>query len=248
MPPGYLHLLPSGYHESDACFPVVYMLHGLGGSADDWLAHTRIARHAAPYPFLLIFPDADSSWYTDSADGASRWGHRFLDEMMPDVEARFRTVARREGRGLIGLSMGGFGACRLALAHPDRFAAAASHSGSLLKAREETPPDAPHPVFGDPRRDAAHRRANDPFVLAERLAGSPGLPALYLDCGLKDYLLEASRAFHARLERLSVPHAYAERPGYHTWPYWNRAVRHSLEWMAARLVGSQPCPPATAPR
>jgi putative tributyrin esterase len=232
----YSVLLPSDYETSDRSYPVLYFLHGQGGNHRNWLEHTRIARHAADLPFVLVFPDAANSWYSDAADGSAPYERWFIEELMPHVLGSYRVRDGRDSTGVIGLSMGGFGAVKLALQYPALFGAAASHSGSLLKARQPEH----HPVFGDARTHPGHRRRNDPFWLAEWRQDDPLFPALYLDCGREDDLLEASREFHDHLTRLGIPHDYHERPGYHTWPYWNRAAKSSLEFMASKLVDHRP--------
>jgi S-formylglutathione hydrolase FrmB len=186
-----------------------------------------------------------------------RYDDYVAHDVVAYVDAHYRTLKARAHRGIGGLSMGGYGALALALRHPDVFAAAASHSGVVSPMYV-----GPHP-FAEPAHFAGSNtdemrlaaasffpryllywgaaierwRDADPAVLAER-ATQRGtvLPALFLDCGASDGLLDQNRALHAALTRLGVTHAYAEWPGAHTWRYWSTHVRESLAWMARRIA------------
>jgi S-formylglutathione hydrolase FrmB len=129
--------------------------------------------------------------------------------------------------------MGGYGAVKTALRHPSLFALALSHSGAFEVTRE---PGA-HPVFGDPQQGRALRRASNVFALAEDMLSRfpPQRPRLYIDCGTEDPLIEANRRFHAHLHFIGYHHTYHEMPGYHTWPYWDRALRTALPTIAQLL-------------
>ncbi len=173
-------------------------------------------------------------------------------DLVAHVDSTLRTRADRRHRGIAGLSMGGYGAIALALSHPNVFGAAASHSGVLsplylgphpfaLPARYQQSMDSIwasrragwptfRPAFGD---DIASWYARDPAHMARRLqaAGGP-LPAVFVDGGTEDGLVDESRAFHADLLALGVPHQYAEWPGGHDWRYWRAHVGESLAWLA----------------
>lgn len=179
-------------------------------------------------------------------------------DLVAHVDSSYRTLADRAHRGIGGLSMGGFGALTLALRYPDVYAAAASHSGVLAPLYAGPRPYAPPArwassvdsaslggrlqpsmvlAFG---RDTAGWWARDPGRLAERLVRGDRarLPALFVDVGTEDFLLDQNRAFRATLQSLGVAHAYAEWPGAHTWEYWRTHVPESLAWMAARIAPS----------
>ena len=115
-------------------------------------------------------------------------------------------VRVRDGAAAIGgLSMGGYGAIRLGLRHPDRYRSIFAHSSRL-------------PVSGD---------EYDVEVVAARIDRAR-MPALAFDCGVDDHLIEDSRRLHARLEALGLPHRYQEHPGAHTWEYWDTHVREAV--------------------
>src|ERR1044071_5566858 len=118
----YNVLLRSAYKRGSSKnrrYPVLYLLHGLGGSAGDWVSErARLADYAASYPFIIVVPEGKDGWYTDSAtEPNAKFESYFIEELMPDVARRFRTVAAREGRAVAGLSMGGYGSLKFALKH-----------------------------------------------------------------------------------------------------------------------------------
>ncbi len=159
-----------------------------------------------------------------------------LRDLVGFVDRTFQTRATREGRVIGGLSMGGFGAIKLALKHPEMFCAAASHSGALWRPHGTGAVyegSELHRVFGDEPGGRARRY----FRVGRTLQQETQLPALRFDCGTEDYLLEANRAFHAHLQRLGIAHEYAEYPGRHDWAYWDEHVQEAVVFLAARPWG-----------
>src|ERR1700759_3050853 len=127
----YKVILPPGYDRGSSKhrrYPVVYLLHGLKGSANDWVSNrAHLADYAAQYPFIIVVPEGHDGWYTDSATVPNeKYESYIIEELIPDVDRRFRTIASREGRAIAGLSMGGYGSLKFGLKYPDRFALAAS--------------------------------------------------------------------------------------------------------------------------
>src|SRR3982074_897177 len=119
----YDALLPVGYAESNKRYPVLYLLHGLFGRYDDWVTRTNLAEYAAHYDVIIITPEGHDSWYTDSAGVATdKYESYFIRELISDVDERFRTIKDRRARGVAGLSMGGYGALKYGLKHPEQFA------------------------------------------------------------------------------------------------------------------------------
>ncbi|HEX8557096.1 MAG TPA: alpha/beta hydrolase family protein [Pyrinomonadaceae bacterium] len=245
----YNVILPAGYGSAgERRYPVLYLLHGLGGGAGDWVsARARLAEHAAPYPFIVVAPEGRDAWYTDSATApAEKFESYIVRELIPDVDRRFRTVAAREGRAVAGLSMGGYGSLKFGLKHPELFAFAGSMSGALQAA--SWLPDERLPAFVRPSiarvygpadaPDNETRKANDIFRLARALTPEQvrALPFLYLDCGTEDFLLGGNRDFAALLVEKKITHEFRQLPGGHSWPYWDRQVQEVLRLAAARLA------------
>jgi len=226
-------ILPQGARGP---FPVWYLLHGLSDDHTAWTRWTSLDRYVAGRPVMIVMPDGGRGWYTDAkARVADRYESAIVRDLIPWVDATFRTRAERSGRVVSGLSMGGYGALKLALKHPHLFCAAASHSGALRRGADAiTGTDAwsreVREVFG--RRPGVG--PEDLFTLARAFVRRPA-PALRIDCGRKDFLLHDNRSFHRHLVRLGIPHAYRERPGAHTWDYWDREVQALLPWFGERL-------------
>lgn len=132
-----LHIyLPPSYFESDKAYPVVYYLHGHGEPAGMYLRNNRSqfdnAFKAGAKEFIFAAIDGEKSFYVNSPVSGN-WEDYFLTEIIPYVDANYRTIPGASSRGICGFSMGGFGSINLALKHPDVFSAVYSMSPGLLK-------------------------------------------------------------------------------------------------------------------
>jgi putative tributyrin esterase len=219
----YRVILPRSI-PSGSKLPVVYLLHGGNGSFRDWSNNTDVARFAER-GLVLVMPDGDESWYTNSAE---RPGDRYEDyitqDLVTDVETRFPAASGRANRAIMGISMGGFGAVKLGLRHPDMYAFVGGLSSAL---------DAPGRPFSIARIgqyrhyrsifgsvDSASRRENDPFVLAGS-ADPAKMPYFFLTCGDNEGLLATNRSFARILEQRHFPYEFHVVAGGHNWPQWN---------------------------
>ena len=214
--------------------PLLIMLHGKDGNRESWWNNTRLRRWIAHYYLVTVFYDGENGWYTDAFDGSADFETDFMQDFLPHIESTLPVAPfDKRNRAIGGFSMGGYGAVKLALKHTDKFSLAISHSGSLEKPR--TPEE--HPVFGHPIMNRVLRVQQDVFRLAERAACNwyTDRPFLLFDCGLNDELLEGNRRFRDHLNFLGYPHQYREMPGFHTFPYWDRAFKTALPEIAHRL-------------
>jgi S-formylglutathione hydrolase FrmB len=133
-------LLPTGYADGGARYPVLYLFHGTSGGADDWTTQGDAEATTAGRPLIVVMPDAGldddgGGWFanwvnTTTKLGPSQWETFHVDQLIPWVDANLRTISNRAGRAIAGLSQGGFGAMSYAARHPDTFAIAASFSGA----------------------------------------------------------------------------------------------------------------------
>ncbi len=218
-------------------FPALYLLHGYGGDAESWTRDFALQSLAADRRFLIVMPEGGLGYYlNDPRPGGAAWEDHVLRDTVGLVERLFPARRERAARAVAGLSMGGYGAFRLALSHPDMFGAAISLSGSLYFG------SGPHPR-GDPARNAlmaaAGPEASDLFRLAAALPAGRR-PRLAFDCGTEDDLLAFNREFHAHLERLNYPHEYAECPGGHNAAYWSGRLPDTLDAIGRYFAERQP--------
>jgi len=227
-------ILPEG---KPGPFPVFYLLHGLSDDHSVWVRRTSIERYVEGLPLIVVMPDGGRSFYTDAINKPrAAYETHFVRDLIGFVDATFQTVPKRGGRVIGGLSMGGYGAMKLALKHPDLFCAAVSHSGAAGFASKPIQGDAEWvrewvPVFGENPQGGPE----DVFALAER-ADRTTLPALRIDCGVDDFLIEDNRRFHRHLESLGISHEYAEFPGGHSWGYWDLHVQEAVGFFK-RVLG-----------
>lgn len=238
----YLVVLPAGYGaHPERRYPVIYLLHGLGGGPRDWLDHAGIDRvldglvaAGTAAPAILVAPDGGNAYWTDHLGGA-RWGAFVADDLLADVDARFRTRAERSGRAIAGVSMGGHGALSIGLQHPDRFAAVVSLAGALFP---EAPTHRPiyKKVWGFPA-DPAHWEATAPIELMRRL-DPKAAPRIYLACGdddVKTGFLEDALLAHRILSERGISHELRVNDGGHTWGPWAELGPDWLRFVAKAL-------------
>lgn len=243
----YNVVLPADYTQAGASakrYPVLYLLHGVTGHYSDWTARARLADHSLPYGMIIVTPEGNNGWYTDSSTAPTdKYETYILEELIPDVQKRFRVSEQREGRAIAGLSMGGYGAIKFALKHPQLFAVAASMSGAF-SAASWTEKDIKEPgvirdsvmqTFGP--ADSPTRVANDVLKLARDVSSkqTTALPYLYLDCGTEDFLFKDNGNFAGLLVELKIPHEYRQLPGRHDWTYWDQQVQEVLSLAAKKL-------------
>ncbi len=276
----YFVYLPAGYADSTTRYPVVYMLHGLGGNENNWSRYMGLAKAADAMQLqaIVVMPDGDDSFYTNWVTdvdydaclaGQRKFGKapdmhtecvrtpRYEDYITVDlvghVDSTYRTIADRRARSIGGLSMGGFGALKLAMRHPDLFGSVASHSGvaALLYAGPFPYERGKVTLTEDPRTwiksagdfgvlfgqifgtDIANWRKHDPALLAANL--SNGDLAIYIDCGTEDeFRLHNGAAYlHEVLEERGIEHYFELMPGRHSLEFWADRIDDSLAFHTA---------------
>jgi S-formylglutathione hydrolase FrmB len=209
----------------------MFLLHGLSDDYTIWSRRTSIERYVEGLPLIVVMPDSGRGFYLDAAEGFA-YGTALGEELPALIKGYFPT---KEGWCTTGLSMGGYGALRLALTHPELFKSAASHSGAVGFGHL--------PDYLSDSRSAEFLRLlgpnsvggpNDVYALAEKL--EPSLrPKLHIDCGTEDYLIEDNRLFDKHLTAIGYDHVYAEFPGAHNWAYWDEHVRQAIAFHAQAL-------------
>jgi S-formylglutathione hydrolase FrmB len=233
---------PASYaKKKKAAFPVLYLLHGAYGHFADWLTKTPnkqlIQTLADQYQVIIVMPEGETfAFYLDSpVNAASQFETYLTQEVIPKIDQTYRTIRDRKGRVISGLSMGGHGALYLSARHPELYCAAGSMSGALdlrNSSRKLTPAEAAKraelfaPILGSETANSERFSANSVVNMVDLLQRN-GLP-LIIDCGIDDGLIDINREVHRRLLYNRTPHDYIERPGAHTWEYWQNALPYHL--------------------
>lgn len=229
MKVGFNIILPRDYASSTRRYPVLYLLHGYTDHYPAWVSYSGITQYARGYPQIVVMPEGDNGFYTNSyADKHLAWEDFIILDLIPYVDSHYRTVASRQGRAIAGLSMGGYGAMKLGLKYPQMFSVAASLSGAFGAARWKRPIEDPvfqklvESVYGPPGNPG--RVTEDPFELIKKVPAELRLQ-IYISVGSGDFLLEENREFVKLLSELKVPYEYREFPGKHEWPVWDREIQ-----------------------
>ncbi len=214
--------------------PVLYLLHGRSDDHTTWQRRTALERYLDGRRLLVIMPNVHRSYYTNMAHGGCYWD--FISEEVPErVQQWFSPATDRSCTFVAGLSMGGYGAFKLALTYPERFAAAASLSGALNVARRDfsTEPNEAlaewRGIFGDLAQLPGS--ANDLFSLAEQVTRHGVRPSLFQACGQQDYLYQENLCFRDHAKKLGLDLRYTEGPGDHNWSYWDTLIQQVLDWL-----------------
>jgi S-formylglutathione hydrolase FrmB len=238
----YRVVLPKNY-ETDKTekFAVLYLLHGLTGHFDNWADRTKLKEYAADYRFIIVMPEGGNGWYTDSATVPNdKYESYIIQELIPEIDAKFRTLANRENRAVAGLSMGGYGALKFGLKYPEKFVIVGSFSGALGAAGWTSKileagglkgaiPDSIKAAYG--ADDSQTRTDNDIFKMVRETTPEKAktLPFIYVDCGTEDFLIANNREFGDLLFEKKIPHEYRQLPGVHDWKFWDSSLKEFLE-------------------
>ena len=219
---------PANYTTSSKKYPVVYLLHGYGGSYNQWpkLA-PQLKDKADELQMIMVCPDGGvGSWYLDSPlDSSFRYETFVSKELMNYVDGHFRTQPDRHHRAITGLSMGGHGGLYLAIRHPNLYGAAGSTSGGV--------DIRPFPKNWDLAKrlgDTICCKQNWEATTVINLADSlhKGDLKLIMDCGTGDFFLQVNRNLHQKLLQMNIEHDYTERPGAHNNDYWKNSIDYQL--------------------
>lgn len=229
---------PNSYAKDKTNYPVLYLLHGAYGHFRDWLTSTPnenlVTDLADQYNIIIVMTEGETfSFYLDSpVNKESQFDTFITQEVIQKVDATYRTITNKNGCVITGLSMGGHGALYLSSKHPDLFCAAGSMSGAVDMNMMLNPDNLERtkklltPIFGDevllPATYAKYAVLNKIDLFKTNK-----MP-LIIDCGVDDFLIESNRELHRRLVYNKISHDYTERPGAHTWEYWNNALPYHV--------------------
>jgi endo-1,4-beta-xylanase len=250
---GYHIYLPPGYDDPKNAatrYPVIYWLHGLNQSeSSNWyppeLLDNAVRTAKIPPLILVCASGGGRTFYVDSPDGKLLSETTVIKELIPHIDATYRTIPAREGRAIQGMSMGGWGALRLAFAHPDLFSSVVAFAPSLRQPDNlaATYPDVLNRMFaGDEKRFWAQHPLHLAQANADKIRNLP--IAVY--CGTADSLLPGSQNLHKLLTDLKVDHTYIEVDGaVHSMTPLVAVIKQSNLAFAARRFSAAASPGAT---
>jgi len=238
--------LPPSYASSPAKkYPVLYFLHGLNENETRWAVRgmtdvmlDRMVGEGKIGEFIVAIPFGAISFYTNTRDGREKWEDMIVTEFIPMIESTYRVNASRATRGISGISMGGYGALKIAMKHPELFSAVSAHSAVLIQdlAAVQSIPGRPgrmvqmtqlfDRIYGI-NQDLTYWEANNPMTLAKDRSKWNGLK-IYFDCGTEDEygFFVGAKQLDELLTKASYPHEAHLYPGNHGWDY---AVQHTTE-------------------
>lgn len=214
---------------------VLYLLHGLHGMHNSYLANSNIARYVKNKNVCVVMPSMGNTFYVNNA-----YGIKYLDFMayeLPEyIENTFVVSTKREDNFVCGLSMGGYGAMRIAFERNEKFAAAASLSGALDIAAisknaangfDEAVINAFKINFGE--NGVSYGEENDLFCLAKKVSECKVKPKILQYCGKQDYLYDINKGFKNYIEKLDFEYKYYESNGIHNWDFWDETIKLVIE-------------------
>lgn len=225
-------ILPNNRKDPNRPLATLWLLHGLSDDHTIWQRRTSIERYVEAYRLAVVMPAVDRSWYADMQHGLKYWTY-ISEELPKQMRQYFPLSAQRKDNFVAGLSMGGYGAFKLALNLPERFAAAASLSGAL---------DMNGIWMSAERKDmlrlisnkAPKGTSNDLLHVATKLARSrKPQPRLFQWCGTEDFLYQDNLRFRDHARKLGLKVDYSEGPGGHSWDRWDEQIQKVLAWIGA---------------
>lgn len=251
-PVAYCVILPPSYDSSKTTrYPVLYLLHGLGGNAQQFIDGGALDmlqdlwQQKKIGEYLIVTPSAGRSFYINSLNERVRYQEFFIREFLPYIETHYRIIRDRQHRGIGGVSMGGYGALRFAFLYPELFGSVTAHSAALV----EKPPRVQlsgeqneeiarflGSAFGAPF-DPAYWTRESPFTIVRERPRPRGL-RIYFDCGTSDDFgfYRGAEAFHQLLLSRGIRHEFHLYPGGHDWPYFAQHLPASFE-LQSRAFG-----------
>lgn len=242
---------PAAYErDADARFPVVYWLHGSGGGAAGIAPLAKFVDEAIEAgktrPFFVVFVNGlPQGMYVNWKDGSTPVESMIVKDLVPHIDATYRTIATREGRMLDGFSMGGYGAARLGFKFPDMFRAVSMlGAGPLDPDFERTPRANPRSRDGLLERvygDRAYFREVSPWELATRNADAIRKDTLLrVAVGDRDGTFALNEDFHEHLEKLKIPHEWTPLEGIEHDPMKTLEALGDRQWAFYRKAFGEP--------
>lgn len=209
----------------DKNFKILYLLHGLSDNQTDWLFKTSLARYALKNQNLcVVCPDGGKSFYTNMKSGLNYYDY-VARELPEYVEKLIPFSGKREDRYIAGLSMGGYGALKIAFKNPERYYACASFSGVCdIRYRFDQHTFDTSAIF-----DGDLPQSEDLFYLSSQVDKKKIKPIVYQWCGTEDFMYEDNLRFRDHMKKLSFDYTYNEYSGDHCWERWDEQIEYIIK-------------------
>lgn len=223
-------ILPDDVFED---IPTLYLLHGMYGNYSVWLDRTSIQRYAAKHSIAVVMASAENSFYSNMKFGYNYYDF-FANELIDFTRKTFRLSTKREKTYIAGLSMGGYGAVKIAMRNPDTFCAAASLSGCLdiVNTADYAKYDKlVATIWGGDPKNTLKGSADDIFHLIDTFPSDKQMPKIFVACGTEDSLYSQSKSFCEKMTSAGYPVDYHEGSGAHTWDFWDEWIKHAIDFM-----------------
>lgn len=229
-------IIPEQFRDTNESYKTLWLLHGLTDDHSAWMRNSSIERYANDFGIAVVMPNVDRSWYTNTAYDANYFN--YVAKELPEVCRKlFKGMSeKREDNIVGGLSMGGYGAVKLALSCPEQYGACISLSGSfdVTRVGRNYNLNEWRSIFGfdiDKALELAGSE-HDLFALAERnKKEGRAFPKLYLWCGTEDFLVDMNYLFDKHLSSLDVPHVLKVSEGNHSWKWWDLHIQNALKYV-----------------
>ena len=228
-----------GNKHYDRPTKTLYLLHGFTGNTIDWMVGSLAQEMSFKYNLAIVMPSGENSFYLDGKGTGRAYGQFTGSELVNYVRKTFSLSDKKEDTFIGGLSMGGFGAIRTALQHPENFGKMFGLSSALvihnIKGKKQgfkdqiADYDYYTTTFGD--LDTLEESDNNPaYLIKKRKEKGERIQPIFMACGTEDFLLNENRAFHAFLKSEEIDVTYKESPGIHDWKFWNRYLEKAIQW------------------
>ncbi|MBR4058812.1 MAG: esterase family protein [Lachnospiraceae bacterium] len=210
----------------DTKYKCLYLLHGLSDDHSIWLRRTSVERYASDYGICVVMPCGHKSFYTDMKYGNKYYTY-IAKELPCIIQELFKVSNRQEDNFIAGLSMGGYGALKIALKERGKFCAAAGLS-SVADIRRKDFEKVQIPIWGENREIPAE---DDLFSLVEQCNEYYDKPRLFMAIGTEDFMYQDNVRLKEKIKSLDYDYTYYEAPGTHCWEFWDEYIQYVLEWM-----------------
>ena len=237
LPADNIHFLQDTEEVVPQPYKTLYLLHGLYGSDDIFLANTSIQKFAEDHGIAIVIPCGENSFYVDNEKAHAYYGEYVGQELLDITRNIFPLSDKREDTYIAGFSMGGYGAIRNGLKYHENFSKIGMISPALITDDIVDFDDDSNvlrsrgfyeSIFGD--LDEVEGSDMDPKYLIENC---PDIPDIYMACGIDDFLFRKSADFYMYLRENGVDATFVGDEGEHTWEFCDKYIKEFIKTLVS---------------